>query len=252
MRYLAAAITLLCLTVSVFADDAEKAVQTKLDDLKAPKPAKLEAIKDEAVTKTCPHHTFYGVFYAQYPIARELPEGLQYSMIFVVTDGKATLIKDVKELEKTFIKAAAKCDTEAKKKDAARAWLALSQNLHQDLFYKFKLMDDSTKVDGTTATAKLMVAEGGRGELNATVTFDDKGQITKAGEESKIVPGPRPRCHATKLLDADPIIRRIVEDDLLYMGKAALPYLQEQHDKAAPELKKAIAAIMERISTQDR
>jgi hypothetical protein len=68
----------------------------------------------------------------------------------------------------------------------------------------------------------------------------------------ELKPGPRPICQATKLLDADPVVRRMAEQDLLVMGRAARPYLDEQRAKAAPELQKAIDRVWERICADDR
>ena len=69
---------------------------------------------------------------------------------------------------------------------------------------------------------------------------------------SKLKPGPRPICHATKLLDPDPVVRAIVEQDLLIMGRAAKPYLDEQRAKASPELQQAIDRIWQRILNEGR
>jgi hypothetical protein len=242
----------LLLIAPAWAADPVKVVNDKLGEFKGNKPAKVEVIKYRAVPTTCPDTTFVAVFYARYPVARAVPEGLAPSTLFAVKDGKATVIKDQKELEAAFAKAAARCGTVAKKKEAARAYAALAVQLHQDLFYTFKLMDDSTKVAGDKATAKMVVMRGGNGELNVTLTFDKEGKVSKAAAEGKIRPGPRPRCHATKLLDPDPVVRAIVEQDLLIMGKAAGPYLKQQRQKASPELRKAIDRIWERILDEER
>jgi hypothetical protein len=74
--------------------------------------------------------------------------------------------------------------------------------------------------------------------------------LTKATAKAEIKPGPRPVCHATKLLDADPVVRAIVEQDLLIMGRAAKPYLDEQRAKAGPELQEAIDRIWQRIQME--
>src|SRR5258708_3973095 len=80
-------------------------------------------------------------------------------------------------------------------KDAVRAWLRLSQEYQQDGFYKFQLMDDSTKVakdgDARVASGKTVVMQGGNGEINASLKFDEDGKLVKVTEEVKIKPGPR-------------------------------------------------------------
>jgi hypothetical protein len=132
----------------------------------------------------------------------------------------------------------------------------LAAVLRQDGFYGFSLMDDSTKVAadkaGRKASAKVVVMKGGNGEIDASLTFDEDGKFLKAADEAKLKPGPRPICQATKLLDPDPIVRAIAEQDLLCMGRAAKPYLDEQRARASPELQKAIDAAWRRICETDR
>ncbi len=231
---------------------AEKAVREMLASYKAPEPAKLEIIADSAVVKSCPDQVFIAVFYRQYPIARVMPEPLRFSMVFAFNGKQAKLLANAKDLEAYFKGHLARADTEAKKKDAARAWLRLSENLHQDMFYRFALMDDATRVSGDEASAKVIVMQGGNGEINATLTFNKDGSLAKIAEESKIRPGPRPICHATKLLDPDPVIRAIVEQDLLIMGRACKPYLDEQRARASPDLQKAIDRLWQRIVESER
>jgi hypothetical protein len=44
----------------------------------------------------------------------------------------------------------------------------------------------------------------------------------------------------------------MAEQDLLIMGRAARPYLEEQRARARPELRRAIDAIWQKIVEQDR
>ena len=90
------------------------------------------------------------------------------------------------------------------------------------------------------------------GELNASLTFDLAGVLTKVSESAQIHPGIRPKCQATKLLDSDPIVRRMAEEAILVMGKSARVYLDEQRAKAGPELQHAIDAIWRRIVAEGR
>jgi len=96
-----------------------------------------------------------------------------------------------------------------------------------------------------------MITGGGNGDISVTITFADGSIATIAGE-AQIARGIRPKCQATLLLDTNPLVREIVEQDLLVMGRAALPYLAEQHAKASPELKKAIERIRKLILSSDR
>jgi hypothetical protein len=235
---------------------AEKAVTDYLEKIKGKDAARVAHVKDEALEKTLPDYIFFAVLYPQYPVGRQPPEGLSASNVLAVDkDGKVKVIKDVKVLEELF-KANVTAKDEAKAKDAARAWLRLSQELVQDGFYKFKLMDDATKVKeekgNKIASGTVVVMQGGSGMIEATLTFDEKGQLAKAVDDVKVKPGPRPICQATKLLDDDPVVRRMAEQDLLIMGRAAKPYLDEQRAKASPELQKAIDRVWERIEKEDR
>ena len=234
---------------------AQKAATEHLESLKG-NGGNVAHIKDEALEKTLPEYIFFSVRFPQYPVGRPPREGLKASNVFAVNkDGKVKALTDTKGLEELF-KAGATAKEEAKAKDAVIAWGRLSQEFVQDGFYEFKLMDDATKVKddkgGKIATATFVVMKGGSGMITSTLTFDDKAKLAKAEDDVKVKPGPRPICQATKLLDFDPVVRRVAEQDLLIMGRAAKPYLDEQRAKAAPELQKAIDRIWERIEKEDR
>src|SRR5262249_56267441 len=97
---------------------------------------------------------------------------------------------------------------------------------------------------------KFIASEGGNGEVTVRMSFEDgKVNITEGGE---LKPGPRPKCQATKLLDPDPEVRRICEDNLLIMGPACLGYLAEQRAKAPPELQREIDHVRGRIERGER
>ena len=119
-----------------------------------------------------------------------------------------------------------------------------------------EVIDATTKAEkekgGFVASGKMVVMQGGNGAIDAKLTFDPDGALTKVEEVSKIRAGPRPICQATKLLDSDPIVRRMAEQDLLIMGRAARAYLDEQRGKASPELRRAIDRIWQRILEQDK
>jgi hypothetical protein len=229
---------------------AEKIVKEELEKLKAD--ANLaRLIKDEAIEHTFPGHTFFAVIFRQFPIARLAPAPLKSSNLYAVDgEGKVVLINSVDNL-KTFFNKGRFGDKEVVRKDVVRAYLRLVQELHQDGFYEFKSENDSLKVDGDKVSGKVMVTKGGNGEISVAITFAD-GSISAIEGESRLAPGIRPKCQATLLLDANPLVREIVEQDLLVMGRTALPYLAEQHAKASPELKKAIERIRKLILANDR
>jgi hypothetical protein len=202
-----------------------------------------------------PAHRFYAVRYRVYPVAMQRPEGMEPSNVFVVPkNGKAEHLKDVKALE-AFFKANL---GQVKERSgpvalAMEAWLSLSPELYQDGFYKFDNRG-AYSLGGSpiTARGKAIVMAGGNGEIDVTMTFGTDGKLVRVDETAKIKRGPRPRCHATKLLDADPIVRQICEEDLLYMGRPALDYLREQRALASPALRQAIDRVIERIQREDQ
>jgi hypothetical protein len=234
---------------------AEKAARAHLDKLKGSR-GRLQRIDDPVLERALPGHAFFHVLFRLYPVAIRPPAGLKSSNVFAVDRAdKVTVLITPRGLEAFFKTNAPAAASDAQAKDAARAWVRLDQELHQDGYYTFKLMDDATKVspnkDGKTASVRVVVMKGGSGTLGAQLTFDKAGKLTAAAEEAKIRRGPRPICQATKLLDRDPVVRKMAEQDLLIMGRAARGYLDEQKARARPELRRAIDAIWKRILEED-
>jgi hypothetical protein len=236
------------------ADDVKKAeekVAEKLKEFKGPT-VKPVAVTDDSLTKELPGHFFFAVLYRQFPVGRRPPDGLKVSNVFAVTPkGDVKVLTDAKGLEEYFRTALGETKDDSAAKVAAVAWLRLVQEFSQDGFYTFQLDKDATKVkeEGRSkiATTRAVVMRGGNGEIKVELTFDGDGKLTKAMSTAALKPGPRPICHATKLLDSDPVVRAIVEQDLLIMGRAAKDYLDEQRAKAGPDLQKAIDRIWQRI-----
>ena len=232
---------------------AKKAVEDHLEKIKGAS-GTVELVKDEPVGRSMPAFAFYTVRYRQFPVALATPEGLKASNVFAIdAKGKVQVLTTLPELQK-FLKASLPAaDSKAKLEDAARLAVRFGQEFHQDGFYKFKLEDDSTKATpGKSATAKVVVMQGGNGTYVVDLKVDESGKLTSLEEKSAIRRGPRPRCQATKLLDKDAIVRGMAEDALLDMGRGAKEYLDEQRAKASPELKKAIDAMWQKICEQDR
>src|SRR5262245_16044477 len=236
-------------------EKAQKVVQEHLERIKGTN-GQIIHLDDPSLKARFPDDTFFAVRYRQFPVARQLPEGLRASNIFVVRkDGKLLHLKDNKTLL-TFFKenGAAVKDTDAGGA-ALAAWLTLAQEFHQDGMFKFEVNKKNFALeksgDEVKAIGRAIVMQGGNGELNATLQFE-KGKLAKVSESAKIIPGPRPICQATKLLDADPIVRRMAENDLLYLGDLVKDYLDEQRAQAGPELREAIDQIWRRIGQQRR
>jgi hypothetical protein len=180
---------------------------------------------------------------------------LKSSNVLVVKDGKVEPITDLGGLEK-FVKANLKpVKDEAGAKAAAYTWVRLSQELHQDGIFKFNIPDKevTAEKDAKKAAAKAVVEPkgGDKGEITVTLTFED-GKLAKAEEKANIQAGIRPICQATKLLDADPLVRKMAEKDILVMGRSCKEYLDEQRAKASPELRKEIDRVWQRILDEGR
>jgi hypothetical protein len=188
------------------------------------------------------------------------PDPLTSNNLFIVRrDGTVQHLPDAGALEVFFRAALRPITTDAQAQDAARAWLRLAQEFRQDGFLQFAIPDDSLKVaalanGGREVTGKAVVTPqgGNQGEIGATLTFDGRGSLLTVSESANIKRGIRPICQATKLLDPDPVVRRMAEEAILVMGKSAKEYLDEQRARARPELREAIDQIWRRILSEDR
>jgi hypothetical protein len=132
--------------------------------------------------------------------------------------------------------------------------LRFSDELKQDLFFVFSDpgVDYTPTADGATVTGQVVVTAGGQGQIDMTMTFDLTGSFVDVQESSTVRPGVRPICQATKLLDRDPIVRRMAEQDILVMGRMVKPYLDEIRAKSRPKLRQAIDRIWQRIVDEGR
>jgi hypothetical protein len=227
------------------AKKAVAAVQADLVKRKAVGP--LIVWKEEkALAKLFPDHQFVAVRFRQFPLPQPQPEGLGLGAagVVAVKGDKLEYLKDVKALAKFFEDHQTKVQGEDGARQALRAWLALTQEYHQDGFYRFEILakDFAVEDSGQTIRGRAIVMQGGNGELAVTLKFKD-GKLAKIDETAKIQMGVRPICQATKLVDPDPIVRKMAEQGLLIMGRSAGPYLMEQRRQARPELRDAIDRI---------
>ena len=138
--------------------------------------------------------------------------------------------------------------------DVVSTWLRFSEELKQDLFYTFSSPEISylPRDDVPRVRAHATVVSGGEGQIDVLIAFGDAGSLVQIDEKSSLRPGVRPICQATKLLDRDPIVRRMAEQDILIMGRAARPYLDQIRATARPKLQQAIDRIWQRILTEGR
>jgi hypothetical protein len=214
-------------------------------------------LSHRALEQMFPKAVFFVVRFRQYPVGRVPPEGLDVSNIFVVVPEKEPLrIGKSEQLQKFFREQAQLVTEEKQARQAVHAWLILLQELHQDGFYQFEVLEKEITVQrregGLQASGRSVVMRGGNGQLQVTLSFDPAGKLTQSSEQVQLQPGPRPICQARKLLDPDPIVRRMAEQELLYLGRMAEEYLREQRQQADPELRQAIDRLWQRILREDR
>jgi hypothetical protein len=238
-------------------EKAQKQIKEELTKLKGAE-GQVRQVEADVLGHVFPDYLFFSVLYRQFPVAHLPPSPLKGSNLFAIPkgEGKPRLLTDAKELE-TFFRATLKPVKGADQaKDAARAWLHLSPTFLQDGYYKFSLVDESIRVTeqkvGMKVSGKVVVMEGGSGTIDLTAAFDGAGKLASVDQVLKVRRGPRPICQATKLLDPDPIVRRMAEQDLIVMGSAAKSYLDEQRARASAELRRAIDRIWERICEEEQ
>lgn len=243
------------------ADEDVKKAQTRVEEflkgIEGAAAGRVNPLTSDGVAATFPNHILFTVTFPQFPLARVVPAPLKSANVVAVPkkDGKPVAITDTKELEKFFKENAAAVKTGPNAEDAVKAWLRAAAELNQDGFYKFTVKADKATVasDGITVGGQAPVdTQGGnKGDVKATLTFKD-GKLASADTKVALTPGIRPICQATKLLDADPIVRGMAEQSIRVMGSSAKPYLDEQRAKASPELKAAIDRIWQKILDEGR
>ena len=212
----------------------------------------LISITDESIKRVLPKHELYVLGFRQHPVAQMAPRPLKQRNLFAVAkDGKVQHLTSTAALEEFFRNALVPITDSESAIAVTQAWLRLSEEFKQDGFFRFSIPADSLTCqklgNGLKATGKAVVTQGGKGDIRVTLTFNDVGRLTEAEEKSTVKPGVRPICQATKLLDPDPIVRRMAEADILVMGRTAKDYLDEQRSRVSPELRDAIDRIWKRI-----
>ena len=234
---------------SARADNPKALVQEFLEDIGATG-FTITAITADFIDDSFPDTGFFEVRFRQYPVAVEPPKGLSYSNLFVVQNGQVFPLVSPDDLEEFFLDDLPAVQDDDGAADAGLAWLRLSEAFSQDGFYTFA--DPQVKVaptddGGLFVAGSVTVTAGGKGSISVKLLFDADGVLYSVSEKRDVHPGVRPICQATKLLDADPLVRRMAEQDILVMGRSAKGYLDEQRAKAKPELKEAIDRIWKRI-----
>ena len=216
----------------------------------------LRPVTDDFAGRTFPDFSFFGVIFRQYPVAVQCPTamGLKCANLFFVQNGQVDFVSAIEDLKFFFAANLGPVPAQDAAADAASAWLRFSEELKQDLFYTFSPPDVSyaSRPDLIVVRAHASVAAGGDGNIDVVMTLGAAGSFMNVLEKSALRPGVRPVCQATKLLDRDPIVRRMAEQDILVMGRAAKPYLDQIRATARPKLQQAIDAIWQRILNEGR
>ena len=216
----------------------------------------IRPVTDDFVGRTFPNFSFFGVIFRQYPIAVQCPptQDLKCANLFFVQNGQVDFVSTIDDLRFFFAANLEPVPTQDAATDAATTWLRFSEELKQDLFYTFSSSDVTytPRDDVTLLRAHASVVGGGDGDIDVVMTLGTAGSFVSVLEKSALRPGVRPICQATKLLDRDPIVRHMAEQDLLVMGRAAKPYLDQIRATAQPRLQQAIDQIWQRILNQGR
>lgn len=218
--------------------------------------AVVRAVADDFVGRTFPNFSFFGVIFRQYPVAVQCPPAtdLKCANLFYVRGDQVDFVSTIEDLRFFFAKNLGPAPTQDAATDAVSAWLRFSEELKQDLFYTFSAPDVlyTRREDLILLRAHVSVAAGGIGSIDVVMTLGAAGSLVNILEKGALSPGIRPICQATKLLDDDPIVRRMAEQDLLVMGRAARPYLDQVRATAQPKLRQAIDRIWQRILNEGR
>jgi len=242
------------------AEEIPDSLTKKLAEYKGAERGQMITVNDESLTREFPGYSFYVLRFRKYPVARITPEPLKANNLFVVKpNGSVEHIQDTEMLKNFFRLTLRPVKTESRARDAAKGWLRLAQEFHQDGFFQFSIAEDSIRVatikdGGIEVSGKAVVNQqgGNAGEIGASLTFDSAGALTNVSESAQTRRGIRPISQATKLLDPDPIVRGMAEQSILVMGRAAKEYLDEQRAKASPELQRAIDEIWRQIVAEGR
>jgi hypothetical protein len=218
--------------------------------------AVVRPVTDDFVARTFPTFSFFGVVFRQYPVAVQCPPAsdLKCANLFFVQNSRVDFVSTIEDLKFFFAANLGPAPTQDAATDAASSWLRFSEELKQDLFYTFSPPDISytPRDDLALLRAHASVAAGGEGSIDVVMMLGAAGSLVNVLERSALRPGIRPICQATKLLDPDPIVRRMAEQDLLVMGRAAKPYLDQIRATARPKLQQAIDGIWQRILHEGR
>jgi hypothetical protein len=111
-------------------------------------------------------------------------------------DGQMDHLTDFKGMEEFFRDHVGTVIKESKARDIARAWLAMSEELSQDGFFKFtKGVKVGPGKTGLEAVGKATVKQemGNKGSIEVTIVFELDGMLSDISEKKHLRTGIRPK-----------------------------------------------------------
>ncbi len=220
----------------------------------------LSELKDKELAKTFGGQLNWLLLrYPIWPIAMMINPPLQSNNLFVVDEKNKIVahLVDLEMLKKFCMQNMHSVKKEQDAKEALIVYLRLQQELAQDGMFQFSIKQDWLKISSTggrlVASGRSVVAQntGNEGYLESKLVFGADGRLASAVSVNKLQEGMRPICQSTKLLDPDPIVRKMAEQDILLMGVSCKFYLDEMRAKAKPEVQEAIDRIWKRIEERE-
>lgn len=213
----------------------------------------MSVVSGDTLQAEFPGYRFYALHFRMFPVAIATPAPLKPANVFALSpQGEVTHMPDMDSLKDFFRHNGPTAQRNDQAREVFKAWMKLAIEFKQDGFYEFSALApvNVTSRSATaelTVTSKVTATRGGHGEYKATATFGEDGKIHDTTIVDNMKAGVRPVCQATKLLDKDPIVRKIAEKDILVMGPAAKSYLDEQRAKASPDLQQEIDRVWNKI-----
>src|SRR5438876_68025 len=110
-----------------------ESMKRKLAEFKGAEGGQVIPVADDAASRAFRGYSFYVVRFRQYPIPQMPPASLTSNNLFVVKpDGSVGHLLDRAALEQFFRETLAPITTKSVARDAATAWLRLTEEFHQD------------------------------------------------------------------------------------------------------------------------
>lgn len=251
--------------VQLVPDDVAAARNRLVEYLKgirgASEAARIVPLEDKDFLQAFPHHLLFGVSFPQYPVARIAPPPLSSANLIAVPRGKEGQPIPITTMDqwRDFVSKHAIIVRDTQRAEQlARVFLRGASELHQDGFFRFTIEVEPARSSGDKSEmitvqgrARVDPKNGDKGDIRATLSFTD-GRLVTSQIQVQLSAGIRPICQAARLLDPDPVVRRLAEDTLRLLGRDVGPYLEEQRRRASPELRQAIDRLWQRILEEDR